>query len=27
VDKRNPCHSKNRRRRPEPTPVMHLCPP
>jgi len=26
VEKRNPCQSKNRRRRPEPTPTSLLCP-
>jgi len=27
VEKRNPYQSKNRRRRPEPTPALLLCPP
>jgi len=26
VEKRNPYQSKNRRRRPEPTPGSRLCP-
>jgi len=27
VEKRNPYQSKNRRRRPEPTPASLFCPP